>query len=94
MANPSSAVALAEKAERIQIRTDFTEADAARAMLDKREATQPVPDADWAALFATEPFARLKKREYQTAPQQLCVRSGHRPRDFSLRRSVRLSSLL
>lgn len=58
-----SAAALAEKAERVQIHTDFTEADAALAILDKRAAAQPVPDADGAALFTTEPFARLKKRE-------------------------------
>ena len=58
-----SAAALGKKAERVQIHTDFTEADAALAILEKRQTAQPVTDADWEALFSTEPFARLKKRE-------------------------------
>jgi hypothetical protein len=55
--------ALAEEANRIQIQADFTEADAALTILDKRNTGQPVTDADWQTLFATEPYQRLKKRE-------------------------------
>lgn len=54
---------LAEEASRIQLHTDFSEADAALAILGKRNAAQPVTDADWQTLFATEPYQRLKKRE-------------------------------
>jgi Putative zinc dependent peptidase (DUF5700) len=49
--------------ERIQIRADFTEADAVLAILAKRDASQPITDGDWQALFDTEPYQRLKKRE-------------------------------
>ena len=52
-----------EEASRIRIHTDFTEADAALAILDKRNASQPVTDSDWQAVFITEPYHRLKKRE-------------------------------
>ena len=58
-----SSTALAEEASRIQIQTDFTEADAALTILDKRNAGQLVTDGDWQTLFATEPYQRLKKRE-------------------------------
>jgi hypothetical protein len=58
-----STAALTEEANRVQIHTDFTEADAALAILDKRQAEQPVADRDWAALLASEPYQRLKKRE-------------------------------
>jgi hypothetical protein len=54
--------ALAEQARRVRIHTDFTEADAALAILDKRSASEPLTDADWQALFSTEPYERLKKR--------------------------------
>ena len=49
--------------ERIEIRTDFTEPDAVLAILAKRAGSQPVTDADWQALFSTEPYQRLKNRE-------------------------------
>lgn len=53
----------AQEASRIQIHTDFSEADVALTILDKRNALQPVKDSDWQALFITEPYQRLKKRE-------------------------------
>lgn len=58
-----SASTLADEASRIQLQTDFSEADAALAILEKRNAGQPVTDSDCQALFATEPYQRLKKRE-------------------------------
>ncbi|HXG63731.1 MAG TPA: DUF5700 domain-containing putative Zn-dependent protease [Blastocatellia bacterium] len=39
------------------------EADAVLAILAKKKAGQPVTDADWARLFASEGYVRLKKRE-------------------------------
>jgi hypothetical protein len=47
------------------------EARAVLAILDMRAAKQPVPDAAWQALFASEGYVRLKKREL----------SMHRPFD-------------
>ena len=55
--------ALAEDADRVQIHVDFSEADASLAILDKRATSQAIADADWQALYATEPYQRLKKRE-------------------------------
>jgi hypothetical protein len=57
------AFALAEEAGRIQIHSDFSEADAVLAILAKRSASQTITDSDWEALFVTEPYRRLKKRE-------------------------------
>jgi Putative zinc dependent peptidase (DUF5700) len=48
--------------QRIQIQINTEEADAVLAIVEKH-ASQPVTDADWQALFATEPYVRLKKRE-------------------------------
>jgi hypothetical protein len=48
---------------RIQVTADFSEADAVLAILEKRQGKQDVTAADWQALFATEPYQRLKKRE-------------------------------
>src|SRR5215470_1521229 len=53
----------AKEANRIQIHTDFSEADVVLAILDKRHAAQQVGASDWQALFGTEPYQRLKKRE-------------------------------
>jgi hypothetical protein len=39
------------------------EADAVLVILAKRRANQPITDADWQRLFATEGYVRLKKRE-------------------------------
>ena len=43
--------ASAPAASRVQIHADFTEAEATLAILDKRDAAQPVVDADWQALL-------------------------------------------
>src|SRR5215469_1484929 len=53
----------AKEANRIQIHTDFSEADAVLAILNKRHEAQQVSASDWQTLFATEPYQRLKKRE-------------------------------
>lgn len=58
-----TASGLADEGSRIQLHTDFSEADAALAILDKRNSSRPVTDSDWQALFLTEPYQRLKKRE-------------------------------
>jgi hypothetical protein len=58
-----SSAASGQQANRVQIHVDFTEADAVLSILDKRNAEQPVTDQDWQALFSTEPYQRLKKRE-------------------------------
>lgn len=60
---PFSSRAFAEEANRIQIHADFTEADAALTILEKRNAAERIADADWQKLFITEPYQRLKKRE-------------------------------
>ena len=48
---------------RIQVTADFSEAEAVVAILEKRHGKQAVTAADWQALFATEPYQRLKQRE-------------------------------
>ena len=58
-----AAGAPAKEANRVRIHSDFTEADAALAILDKRQAAEPVTDTDWESLFSSEPYRRLKKRE-------------------------------
>lgn len=58
-----SPATLAGEANRIQIHTDFTEADAALSTLEKRTGAQLVTDSDWQAVFVSEPYQRLKKRE-------------------------------
>jgi Putative zinc dependent peptidase (DUF5700) len=49
--------------ERIQLQFDTSEAEAVLSIVDKNASAQPVTDADWQKLFATEPYVRLKKRE-------------------------------
>ncbi|WP_306589443.1 DUF5700 domain-containing putative Zn-dependent protease [Geothrix sp. 21YS21S-4] len=48
---------------RIAVRMDLSEADAVLALLDLRARGQEPGDADWAKLFATEGYRRLKRRE-------------------------------
>lgn len=52
-----------QDANRIQLHLDTSEAEAALAILDKRAGNSDVTIQDWQALFATEPYIRLKKRE-------------------------------
>jgi len=49
--------------DRIQIKVDFSEAEQALAIIGKHNGGKDITDADWNALFATEPYRRLKKRE-------------------------------
>lgn len=60
---PARAQAPAAASERVRLRFGTSEAEAVLAILSKRKANQPVSDADWQRLFATEPYLRLKKRE-------------------------------
>jgi hypothetical protein len=52
---------------RVELRLDPSEAEQVLAILASRAAGRPVADADWRALFATEPYVRLKKREADIA---------------------------
>jgi hypothetical protein len=54
---------LASEAERVQVKLDASEAECVLAILAKRKEARPITDADWHALFATEPYRRLKERE-------------------------------
>lgn len=55
--------AFCQSPDRIQLHFNPSEAEAVLAILDKQTAGQTVTDSDWQALFATEPYQRLKKRE-------------------------------
>jgi hypothetical protein len=48
---------------RVDVRIVLDEAEAVLAILEKRAAGAPVTDADWARLFASEGYVRLKRRE-------------------------------
>jgi hypothetical protein len=47
----------------VHVRIQPDEANAVLAILDKRAAQKPVDEADWRALFATDGYVRLQKRE-------------------------------
>lgn len=47
----------------IMIRIETDEADAVLAILAKRAAGRPIEEGDWAKLFSSEGYRRLKKRE-------------------------------
>ncbi len=48
---------------RVNVKVVTDEADAVLAILARKKAQQPVTDADWQRLFASEGYVRLKKRE-------------------------------
>ncbi len=48
--------------QRIQVQINTEEAEGVLGILEKQTA-QPVAEADWQRLFATEPYVRLRKRE-------------------------------
>jgi len=58
-----SPAAIAQTVQRVQVHLVTDEAEAVLAILEKRAASVPVADADWQALFQTEGYSRLKKRE-------------------------------
>ena len=60
---PVGAAAPDTAAGRVQLRVDVSEAERVLAILEKRAAGQAAADTDWQALFATEPYVRLKQRE-------------------------------
>lgn len=51
------------RAQQLDVRLVTDEADAVLAVLAKKRANEPVTDADWARVFSSEGFTRLKKRE-------------------------------
>jgi hypothetical protein len=59
----AAAAASAAEPERVQLTLDASEAELVLAIVEKRAAGKEVPAADWQALFASEPYVRLKKRE-------------------------------
>jgi len=52
---------------RVQITLDTTEADQVLAILAHRAAGKSIDDSEWQALFATEPYQRLKARQKEIA---------------------------
>ena len=60
---PASIANAEEKSGRIQLQLNTDEADRVLAIIANKAAGQPIPESDWNALFATEPYVRLKKRE-------------------------------
>jgi len=60
---PASIANAEEKSGRIQLQLNTDEADRVLAILSKKTAGQNISESDWSALFATEPYVRLKKRE-------------------------------
>lgn len=58
-----SAPAQSAKNAQVDVRLVTDEADAVLAILAKRRAKQPILDADWQRIFASEGYIRLKKRE-------------------------------
>jgi hypothetical protein len=62
--HPPIPVANAQKiSDRIQLQLNTDEADHVLEILAKKAAGQTILESDWLALFHTEPYARLKKRE-------------------------------
>lgn len=55
--------------DRIALSLDTSEADQVLAILALRASGQPIKDAEWQKLFATEPYLRLKVREAAIAKQ-------------------------
>ncbi len=56
-------MAAAQSASRVQVRLVADEPEAVLAILAKKQAGSAITDADWKALFDTEGYQRLKKRE-------------------------------
>ena len=59
----AAAAAGAAEPDRVELTLDTSEAEQVLAIVEKRAAGKEVPAADWQALFASPPYARLKKRE-------------------------------
>ncbi|HZS28422.1 MAG TPA: DUF5700 domain-containing putative Zn-dependent protease [Candidatus Angelobacter sp.] len=55
--------AYAAGTDRIDLKLDTSEAEAALTIIDKNAAHQQITDDDWKRLFTSEPYTRLKKRE-------------------------------
>lgn len=49
--------------EQVNVRLVTDEAEAVLNILAKKKANEPIPEADWQQLFATEGYVRLKQRE-------------------------------
>jgi hypothetical protein len=59
----AATAASAAETDRVQLTMDASEAELVLAIVEKRAAGKEVPSADWQALFASEPYVRLKQRE-------------------------------
>jgi hypothetical protein len=59
----AAAAASAAEPERVQLTLDTSQAELVLALVEKRTAGKEVSAADWQALFTSEPYVRLKKRE-------------------------------
>jgi hypothetical protein len=55
--------AVSAEPEQVKITLDTSESDVVLAILSKRASEKAVLDEDWTALFSTEPYKRLQKRE-------------------------------
>ncbi len=85
-------------ADRVQLTLDASEADQVLAILALHAAGQPIPDADWQKLFATQPYRRLKQREQQryrdpraftdSAFKEFVLSDSLRPHAAELRRTL------
>lgn len=53
----------AESSDRVELRLDASQAEATLAIAAKLAAREVVSESEWTALFATEPYLRLEKRE-------------------------------
>jgi|HubBroStandDraft_6_1064221.scaffolds.fasta_scaffold11075_2 hypothetical protein len=61
---PPTSIANAQRnSDRVQLQLNADEADQVLAILAKKAAGQIIQESDWNALFRTEPYVRLKKRE-------------------------------
>ncbi len=60
-------VAGPQQSDRIHLSLDAAEAEQVLAILAVRQAGKAVEDSQWATLFSTEPYQRLKKREASIA---------------------------
>jgi hypothetical protein len=61
------AAAMPTEANRVQLTLDTSEADQVLVILTARSAGKPIEESQWQALFATEPYKRLKEREKEIA---------------------------
>src|SRR5688572_12276545 len=57
------ASASVSRAQQVDVRLVTDEAEAVLAVLAKKQANEPITQADWTRVFSSEGYTRLKKRE-------------------------------